>query len=66
MVRTSPAIDVEFGKPMVVDDVELPDPGPHHVVVKQAASGVTGRGADYAFDVIGVPQTILGRAIVEF
>jgi Zn-dependent alcohol dehydrogenase len=38
--KTRAVVDVEYGKPLVVDDVELPDPGPHQVVVKQFATGV--------------------------
>jgi Zn-dependent alcohol dehydrogenase len=38
--KTRAVIDVEFGKPLVIDEVELPDPGPHHVIVKQFATGV--------------------------
>jgi Zn-dependent alcohol dehydrogenase len=38
--KTVAAVDVEFGKPIVVDEIELPDPGPHHVVVKQFATGI--------------------------
>ena len=39
-MRTPAAIYVEAGKPMVIDDIDLPDPGPTHVVVKQYATGV--------------------------
>jgi Zn-dependent alcohol dehydrogenase len=38
--KTRAAVDVEHGKPIVVDEIELPDPGPHHVVVKQFATGI--------------------------
>jgi Zn-dependent alcohol dehydrogenase len=38
--RTAAVLDVEFGQPPVVDDVELPDPGPMHVIVQQFASGI--------------------------
>ena len=38
-MKTPAAIYVEAGKPMVIDDIDLPDPGPTHVVVKQYATG---------------------------
>lgn len=38
--KTRAVIDLEFGKPLIVDEVELPDPGPMQVIVKQFASGV--------------------------
>jgi len=37
---TRAAVMVEHGKPIQIDEVILPDPGPHHVIVKQFASGV--------------------------
>ena len=39
-MKTPAAIYVEAGKPMVIDDIDLPDPGPTHVMVKQYATGV--------------------------
>ena len=39
-MKTPAAIYLEFGKPMVIDDIDLPDPGPTHVVVRQYATGV--------------------------
>ncbi|HEX5140057.1 MAG TPA: zinc-binding dehydrogenase, partial [Dehalococcoidia bacterium] len=38
--KTPAAILIEKGKPMVIDDIELPDLGPSHVLVKQFATGV--------------------------
>ncbi|MGH2363225.1 MAG: alcohol dehydrogenase catalytic domain-containing protein, partial [Chloroflexota bacterium] len=38
--QAAAAIDIEYGRPMIVDTVELPDPGPTQVIVKQVASGV--------------------------
>jgi Zn-dependent alcohol dehydrogenase len=38
--KTPAAIYVETGKPMIVDDIDLPDPGPTQVLVKQFATGV--------------------------
>jgi Zn-dependent alcohol dehydrogenase len=38
--RTPGAIYIELGKPMVIDDIDLPDPGPTQVLVKQFATGV--------------------------
>jgi Zn-dependent alcohol dehydrogenase len=39
-MKTPAAIFVESGKPMVVDDIELPDPGPTQVTVRHFATGV--------------------------
>lgn len=39
-MRTRAAIHVAYGQPMVIDEVDLPDPGPTQVIVKQFASGV--------------------------
>lgn len=39
-MKTPAAIYVEAGKPMVIDDIELPDPGRTQVVVQQFATGV--------------------------
>jgi Zn-dependent alcohol dehydrogenase len=39
-VKTRAAIHVEHGKPLVVDEIDLPDPGPAQVVVRQFASGI--------------------------
>jgi len=39
-MKTKAAVYVEFDKPMVIDDVELPDPGPGQVEVKLFASGI--------------------------
>jgi Zn-dependent alcohol dehydrogenase len=38
--KTPAAIYIETGKPMVIDDIDLPDPGPSHVLVRQYATGV--------------------------
>ena len=38
--KTPAAILIEKDKPMVIDDIELPDLGPSHVLVKQFATGV--------------------------
>ena len=38
--KTPGAIYIETGKPMVIDDIELPDPGPTQVLVRQFATGV--------------------------
>jgi Zn-dependent alcohol dehydrogenase len=40
MTKTAAAIQLEVGRPMVVDEIELPDPGPTQVLVRQFASGV--------------------------
>lgn len=39
-MKTAAAIYTEEGKPLVIDDIDLPDPGPTHVMVKQFATGV--------------------------
>lgn len=39
-MKTPAAIFVESGKPMVVDDIDLPDPGPTQVTVRHFATGV--------------------------
>ena len=39
-MRSRAAIYVEFQKPLVVEDIELPDPGPTQLLIKQFASGI--------------------------
>jgi Zn-dependent alcohol dehydrogenase len=39
-MRTRAAILVEAGKPMIIDEIELPSPGPTQVLIRQFASGV--------------------------
>ena len=39
-MRVKAAINVEVGGRLVVDDLEIGDPGPTHVIVKQLATGV--------------------------
>lgn len=39
-MKSAAAIYVEAGKPMVIDDIDLPDPGPTQVLVRQFATGV--------------------------
>jgi Zn-dependent alcohol dehydrogenase len=39
-MKTPAAIFVETGAPLVVDDIDLPDPGPTQVVVRHFATGV--------------------------
>ena len=41
-MKTPAAIYLEREKAMVVDDIDIPKPGPTHVVVKQFATGVVG------------------------
>lgn len=38
--KSAAAIYIEAGQPMVIDDIDLPEPGPTHVLVKQFATGV--------------------------
>lgn len=39
-MKTEAAIYVEAGKPMVIDEIDLPDPGPTQVLVRHFATGV--------------------------
>ena len=39
-MKTRAAVYVEIGQPMVIDDVELPDPSPTQMLVKLFASGI--------------------------
>jgi len=39
-MKTRAAVYVEFQKPLVVDEIELPDPGSTQLVVKQFATGI--------------------------
>ncbi len=39
-MKTAAAIYVEAGKPMVIDDIDLPDPGPTQVLLKQFSTGI--------------------------
>lgn len=39
-MKSAAAIYVEAGHPMVIDDIDLPDPGPTQVLVRQFATGV--------------------------
>ncbi|MDE3074819.1 MAG: zinc-binding dehydrogenase [Chloroflexota bacterium] len=39
-MKTRAAVYVEHGKPLVIDDVDLPELGPSHVAVKLFASGI--------------------------
>ena len=39
-MKTRAVVSVEQGKPLVIEELELPDPGPTHVIVKQFATGI--------------------------
>jgi Zn-dependent alcohol dehydrogenase len=39
-MKTPAAILTRAGQPMVIDDLDLPDPGPTHVAIRQFATGV--------------------------
>jgi Zn-dependent alcohol dehydrogenase len=39
-MKTRAVVSVEHGKPLVIEELELPDPGPTHVIVKQFATGI--------------------------
>ena len=40
MIKTRAAVYTAYGQPLVIDEVELPDPGPDHVLIRQFASGI--------------------------
>src|SRR5438093_9674518 len=39
-MKVKATINVEAGGPLIIDELEIGDPGPTHVIVKQFASGV--------------------------
>jgi Zn-dependent alcohol dehydrogenase len=39
-MKTRAAVYLELGRPMVIDEIELPDPGPTQLLVKHFASGI--------------------------
>jgi Zn-dependent alcohol dehydrogenase len=39
-MKTRAALSVAYGQPLLVDEIDLADPGPEHVLVKQFASGI--------------------------
>jgi Zn-dependent alcohol dehydrogenase len=39
-MKSRAAIQVEFGGPLVVEDIDIPDPGPNQVTIRNFASGV--------------------------
>jgi Zn-dependent alcohol dehydrogenase len=39
-MKTRAAVYVEFQKPLVIEEIELPDPGPTQLVIKQFATGI--------------------------
>ena len=39
-MKSRAAIDITYGEPLVVDDIEIPDPQPDQVIVKLMSSGV--------------------------
>ncbi len=39
-MKTKAAIQVEYGGPLVVEEIDIPDPGPNQVTVRNFASGV--------------------------
>ena len=40
MLKTKAAVMTGPNEPMAIDEMEVPDPGPHQVIVKQSATGV--------------------------
>jgi len=39
-MKTRAAVDVEHGQPLAIEEIELPDPNPHEVLVELYASGI--------------------------
>jgi Zn-dependent alcohol dehydrogenase len=39
-VKSKAAIQVEHGGPLVIEEIDIPDPGPNQVTVRNFASGV--------------------------
>jgi Zn-dependent alcohol dehydrogenase len=39
-VKTRAAVHLNYGEPLIIDEIDLPDPGPSQVIVSQYASGV--------------------------
>ncbi len=39
-MKSKAAIQVEYGGPLVIEEIDLPDPGPDQVTVRNFASGV--------------------------
>jgi alcohol dehydrogenase, propanol-preferring len=74
-MKTRAVVSVEHGKPLVIEELELPDPGRVHVIVKQFATGICHsqihqihRADSVRPMVLGRgprPRGIAGRAIVE-
>ena len=60
-MKTPAAIYVEAGKPLVIDDLDLPDPGPTHVVVKQYATGVCHSQLHELFNPQAATPLVLGH-----
>jgi D-arabinose 1-dehydrogenase-like Zn-dependent alcohol dehydrogenase len=40
VMKSKAAIQVEYGGPLVVEEIDIPDPGPNQVTVRNFASGV--------------------------
>src|SRR5215472_6176707 len=40
VMKTKAAIQIEYGGPLVVEEIDIPDPGPDQVTVRNFASGV--------------------------
>jgi Zn-dependent alcohol dehydrogenase len=39
-MKVKAVINIDVGGPLVIDDLDIGDPGPTHVIVKQFATGV--------------------------
>ena len=40
VMKSKAAIQVEYGGPLVIEEIDIPDPGPNQVMVRNFASGV--------------------------
>jgi len=40
VMKSKAAVQVEPGGPLVIDEIDIPDPGPNQVTVRNFASGV--------------------------
>ncbi len=63
-MKTRAVVSVEHGKRLVIEELDLPDPGPTHVIVNGAREDavqriieLTNGGADFVFDAIGLGKT---------
>jgi Zn-dependent alcohol dehydrogenase len=60
-MKTRAAVFLELGQPLVIDEVELPDPGPQQVIIKQFASGVCHSQLHQLYDPAARTPLLLGH-----